>query len=98
MTDHHNKENIDYYKSLDWVSKNWKPSSALIDKSGFATHQYVGQKYDSNYLTIDPQGWTHDHCEICSKTFCENEEICETHGFVSDNLWICSSCYNCFIK
>ncbi len=98
MTEYNNKADIDYYKTLDWTFQVWKPTPALIDKNGFPSHQYVGQKFDPNYLTINPQGWTHDHCEICSKTFCANSEQCETSGFVSGNQWICNSCYNSFIK
>ena len=98
MTEYNNENDVDYYKTLDWTFQAWKPTAALIDKFGTVSHQYVGQKFDSNYLTLAPQGWTHDHCELCSKTLCANEEECETRGFVSDNLWLCNSCYKSFIK
>jgi hypothetical protein len=98
MTEYNNKAGIDYYKSFDWTFQTWKPTPALIDKNGFPSHQYVGQKFDSNYFTIDSHGWTHDHCEVCWKTLCENNEECETSGFVSGNKWLCISCYNSFIK
>jgi hypothetical protein len=89
----HNKTDIEYLKSLTWTYQTWKPTAALIDKNGFASHQYFGQKFDQDYLTIDPTGWTHDHCEICWKTFCANSLECETSGFASNNLWICPTCY-----
>ena len=95
---HNTKEDIEYFKSLVWAFQKWKPTPALIDKNGFPSHQYLGQKFDSKYFTLDPQGWTHDHCEICSKKLCENNEECETSGFVSSTQWLCVSCYNSLIK
>ena len=98
MNHYNEQEDIEYYKTLEWTFQVWKPTPALIDKNGFASHQYRGQKFDPNYLTIDPQGWTHDHCELCSNVLCENEDDGETTGFVSDNLWLCCRCYNSFVK
>ncbi len=98
MTDPINQEDISYFKSLNWKFKIWEPSPALVDKNGFASHQYVGQSFDSNYFTVDPKGWTHDHCELCSKTLCADIDTCETSGYVSDNQWLCSSCYNSHIN
>lgn len=89
---------LSYLKSLIWEYKDWKPSPALVDKNGFASNQYVGQKYDPNSLTVDKEGWTHDHCEVCWTRLCINKEECETSGYNSANQWLCNSCYNRFIK
>ena len=98
MTGENNKDDIKYFKSLNFKFETWKPSPALIDRSGFASHQYRGQNFAAGFFTIDPEGWTHDHCEICWKTFCENDDECEKSGFVCENQWICVNCYNVYIK
>ncbi len=97
MTEY-NKSDIAYYKSLNWTLQLWKPSAALVDKTGFPSHVYVGQKFDPSYFNLDPEGWTHDHCELCSKTICENPEECETSGYNSGNQWLCISCYNSILN
>ena len=91
-------ETIDFLRSLSWAFQRWKPTPALINKNGFPTHQYVGQSFDPAYFTIDPIGWTHDHCVLCSKAICEDQEDCEVSGFTSENQWLCESCYNSTIK
>lgn len=92
------EKDLKYLKSQDWEYQLWTPSPALVDKNGFVSHQYVGQKYDPKYFTVADEGWIHDHCEICFKKFCEDEEECEKHGFVSKNQWLCNACYHAFIK
>lgn len=97
MEEYMDKESIAYFKSLTWTFQSWKCSPALVDKTGFASHQYLGQKFDPDYLTIEPLGWTHDHCEICRKALCENNEEGDTSGFVSNNQWLCVTCYKSHI-
>lgn len=60
-----------------WDLEKWKPTPALIDKNGKTSRQYVGQHFDPKYIDLVPDGWTHDHCEICTKTISDkdNNEI-----------------------
>ncbi len=89
---------INNLKTFDWNRQSWKPTPALVDRNGFASHQYLGQSFDPKYLTIDPVGWQHDHCEICQKTFCEDSAECEVEGYNSDNLWLCADCFQKYIS
>lgn len=72
----------------------YKPSPALIDKSGKSSRPYIGQNFDPQYFDILENGWDHDHCEICS-TKISAEEIDEnqTIGYFNGGLWVCKSCY-----
>ena len=88
------EDDIQYYRSLKWTFSIWKPGAALLNKKGFAVSPFIGQKFDPNYFSIDPAGWTHGHCELCWKSFCANDEECETSGFECDGQWICTECHN----
>jgi hypothetical protein len=77
----------------------WKPTPALIDKSGGSSRQYVGQRFDPKYFNLVQDGWTHDHCEICFTTISNKEGYGDTDGHVAENGdWICKECYKLFIE
>lgn len=82
-----------------WTLEKWKPTPALIDKNGKTSRQYVGQNYDPKYIDLVSDGWTHDHCEICTKTISDRDDIEDwaTQGYQVDNRWICEECFNLFM-
>ncbi|MGY6561049.1 MAG: hypothetical protein ACXITV_02970 [Luteibaculaceae bacterium] len=82
-----------------WTLEKWKAGPALVDKNGGTSRQYIGQIYDPNFIDLVPDGWTHDHCEVCSKSISDKErqETSLTQGFKSENSWICEQCYTLFM-
>ena len=82
-----------------WTLEKWRPTPALIDKNGKTSRQYVGQDYDPKYIDLVSDGWTHDHCEICTKTISDRDDIEDwaTQGYRADNRWICEECFNLFM-
>jgi len=79
-----------------WTLKQWKRTPALNDKSGGSSRQYVGQTYDPKYIDLVQDGWTHDHCEICTRTISDTDDW-DTQGYNLYNLWICDKCFNLFM-
>jgi hypothetical protein len=80
-----------------WTFRKWQPSPALIQKSGTRS-QYCGQKYDPTKYTLDPKGWTHDHCQICWWTLSDSEDEAINSGYTDGRGWICTECFNNFLK
>lgn len=92
-------DTVDYLRQLKWTYKIWKPTPALIDKSGGSSRQYLGQQFDPKCFDLIEDGWTHDHCEICFTTISNKAGYGETEGYVTENDdWICEECYSLFIK
>ncbi len=89
-------EEVNELRSLDWIFKTWKPTAALISKSG-SISQYTGQQYDPSLFVLDPSGWTHDHCEFCSHVISDIEEYGDLTGYEVYNYWLCNDCYNMLI-
>jgi len=82
-----------------WHREKWKPSAALIDKSGGSCTQYKGQRFDATKTDLISGGWTHDHCAICWWTLHESEHEDEGTGYRSqDNAWLCGECYDKFLR
>lgn len=93
------RDTINFLKPLTWTHKVWTPTPALIDKISGSCRQYVGQKFDPKYFDLVPDGWTHDHCEICYETISKEKGYGCNEGYEADNGdWICNDCYNLFIK
>ncbi len=92
-------ETLYHLRRLTWTFSNWTPTPALIDKSGGSSRQYIGQNFDPKYFDLVEDGWTHDHCEICSRVISNIQGYGDTEGYKGDNgEWICKECYNLFIK
>ncbi|TWT98542.1 hypothetical protein Pla52nx_003455 [Stieleria varia] len=82
-----------------WRREKWKPSAALIDKSGGSSTQYQGQSFDATKTDLVSEGWTHDHCAICWWTLHESENEDEGTGYRSQgNAWLCGECFGKFIR
>jgi hypothetical protein len=91
-------ETIDYLRQLNWTHKVWQPTPALIDKSSGLSRQFVGQRFDPHYFDLIPDGWTHDHCEICTQRLTNIPDYGEPNGYEAENGdWICTNCFNLFI-
>jgi hypothetical protein len=80
-------------RNYKWEYKKWTTRPALIDKSSSSSIEYGGQNYDSKYFDLVQNGWTHDHCEICSATITDGDD-----GFNIGNTWICQFCHENFIE
>lgn len=80
-----------------WDFKKWKPTPALIEKNGKTSQQYVGQNFDQKHFDMVVDGWSHDHCEFCTKTISDDNDSLTT-GYNLDNEWICEGCYNLFMQ
>ena len=92
-------ETVEYLRQLTWTYKIWKPTPALIDKSGGSSSQYMGQNFDPKYFDLVEDGWTHDHCEICFQTISNKEGYGDMDGYEANNGdWVCKDCYSLFIK
>ncbi len=89
-------QEVNELRSLHWDYKVWKPTAALIDKSGTIS-QYTGQRYDPSLFVLDPAGWTHDHCEFCSHAISDIEGYGHLTGYGVHNYWLCNDCYNMMI-
>ncbi|MEJ0032423.1 MAG: hypothetical protein WDO15_19650 [Bacteroidota bacterium] len=82
-----------------WKFEKWVPTPALIDKNGKVARPYIGQSFDPQYIDLVPSGWTHDHCEICTKTISDKDNYDDwaTQGYKLKNNWICEECFALFM-
>ena len=79
----------------NWEFRKWLARPALIEKKGGGSRLYVGQKFDSEYFELVQDGWSHDHCEICSKVISDfKDENADDCGYFYEGDWICESCFN----
>ena len=87
------QEDLDWALKLNWTESIWNSKDALVDKNGNSIWLYTGQIFDKEKIKLVKNGWTHDHCDICSSDI-NHGDSCAT----SDNQIICTVCYNDFIK
>ena len=89
----HIRKKVALLKNIHFEFKKWEPLPALLDKNG-SIRLYTGQKFDSKYFKLDANGWTHEHCEICTrKISAEQNEESDNEGYCHNFTWICKSCY-----
>jgi hypothetical protein len=87
-------ESIAWCLAQNWHREGWKRSPALIDKNGNKTTQYLGQKFDPEKTDLVPDGWSHDHCQICYWALGESEDPEQGVGYRNTtNAWLCSECF-----
>ncbi len=90
----HLREEYEYFKEDTFEYLKWKPRAALIDKNGKTSRLYTGQKYDLNFTDLVENGWTQDHCGVCSLTLTGFENECQqTSGYFNGHDWVCKWCY-----
>ena len=88
------REEYEYFKDDTFEFMKWKPRTALIEKGGKQSWLFTGQKFDANYIELVENGWTHDHCSVCSITLTDFEnEYQQTEGYFNGYDWICKGCY-----
>jgi hypothetical protein len=82
-----------------WHKEVWCPTSALVHKKGGRISQYHGQKFDPEKIDLVPDGWSHDHCEICCWALHESNDPENGVGYRNEtNGWLCSECFEKLIK
>ena len=87
-------ESIAWCLAQNWHREVWKRSAALIDKKGQKTTQYIGQTFDPEKTDLVPNGWSHDHCQICFWALGESEAPEHGVGYRNEtNGWLCSECF-----
>ncbi len=84
-------------RGATWTKQRWQPRPALVHRSGGRTSLYVGQRYDSAKVDLVPDGWTHDHCEVCWWELLETDEAAHGVGYTDGRAWLCSECYERFV-
>jgi hypothetical protein len=90
----HIREMYEDLKGSDFQYMDWKPRPALVERNRGTSWLYIGQKFDSKYIDLVQDGWTHDHCQICAVTINENKnEHTVTVGYFDGYDWVCKSCY-----
>ncbi len=79
--------------------KKWFPRPALFDKNGKQSWLYTGQSFDPKFIELIEEGWTHDHCEVCSTTLSEiDNQYSFSEGYFDGYHWVCKSCYDFVLK
>uniref|UniRef100_UPI00404B8875 hypothetical protein n=1 Tax=Fulvivirga sp. TaxID=1931237 RepID=UPI00404B8875 len=87
------KEDLEWVLKLTWTESIWEPKDALTEKNGGSTWLYTGQTFNEEKIELVKNGWTHDHCDICSNDIREKDSCA-----ISNNQIICEECHNDFIK
>ncbi len=85
-------------RAREWHQQAWSRRPALVHHTGGAVSLYVGQSFDPAKITLVPDGWSHDHCQICWWTLAESSDPVEGTGYTDGRSWICSECYDTFIR
>lgn len=86
-------------KTYSWTHKYYRAEPAMAEKRGGTLRPYLGQQFDENYFDIVPDGWSHDHCEICYARISDDvDEEDENEGYFSEGSWLCTFCYFSFVK
>ncbi len=83
------KEIID----LRFRHRIFEKGPALISEDG-TLQQYLGQPFDPESSRLEPDGWTHEHCEVCSFTINEGH----TYWVNDDGACLCDTCYEYFVR
>lgn len=82
-----------------WHKETWKPTPALIHKTGGVSSSYHGQAFDSEKINLVPDGWNHDHCLICWHTLHEAEKEEDGTGYKNkENGWLCCECFEKLVQ
>ena len=91
-------EEVAACRKSQWHQQAWRRRPALVHNSGGRVSLYHGQQFDPEKITLVADGWSHDHCEICWWTLSESSEQSEGVGYTDGQSWICTECYEAFIR
>lgn len=82
-----------------WSKEIFKAADMQVFKRPDGTS--IGrQMYDSEDIgsgVIIPNGWGHEHCELCFKTIAANDSY-EHAGYTNGSNWVCIECYGKYIS
>ena len=85
-------------RGAEWTRQRWHPRPALVHRSGGGMSLYGGQRYDSAKVDLVPDGWTHDHCEVCWWELFESDDATHGIGYTDGRTWLCTECYERFVS
>ena len=73
------QKELEWVLNLRWTESIWETKDALREKKGGVTWLYTGQTFDNEKVELLQNGWTHDHCDICSNDIREGDScaICD---------------------
>jgi hypothetical protein len=91
------EESVADCRGREWKLQRWVRRDALVQRTG-TTSLYISQKFDSAFYDLVRGGWSHDHCEICWWELSESDDEAHSLGYTDGRHWICSECYQRFIK
>jgi len=95
----HIREMYSELRNNEFRFTKWFPRPALIEKNRKTSWLYTGQRFDPKFIELVQDGWTHDHCQICSTTLSENaNQHSFTEGYFDNYDWVCKSCYELILK
>ena len=77
-----------------WTLRPWKKRPVLASLEGRNSVLYTGQPYDAKRYTVIPDGWNHDHCELCWQTISDftDENTIDT-AYTDGSKWVCPGCF-----
>jgi|SRR6185503_4475331 len=93
----HIRDEIAWSRSkTGWVLTPWKNRPALVDKNH--SSPFTGQVLRNAAQRVDPEGWDHDHCEICWWKLMEGDNPSRSAGYTFNGRnWLCTECYEKFV-
>ncbi|HSC52739.1 MAG TPA: hypothetical protein VLC98_03930 [Phnomibacter sp.] len=95
----HIREMYDELHNNDFKYTKWFPRPALIEKTLKTSWLYTGQNFDPKLIELVQDGWTRDHCQICSATISEvDNEYSFSEAYFDNYDWVCKSCYELVLK
>ena len=83
-------------RGATWTRQRWQRRPALVHRSG-SSSLYMGQRYDPAKIELVPDGWTHDHCEVCWWELFDTADAAHGIGYTDGSGWLCSECYEQFV-
>jgi len=97
------EELIEAFKQDTWVRRKWRKVPALVAKDGSRIVLYGGQEYDPALFDLVPDGWGHDHCELCFKTITDfvregGQAPVVDEGHTNGSDWVCCECFAKYIE
>ena len=95
-------EMVEVFRKDIWTRQKWTRQPALVARDGSYTQFYHGQAYDAEKFDLVPDGWDHDHCELCFKTITdfvreEGRVPVVDEGYTNGDSWICRQCFQKYL-
>jgi hypothetical protein len=96
-------EMVEAFRKDLWTRQKWTRLPALVAKDGSEIACYYGQDYDPEKFDLVPDGWGHDHCELCFKTITDfvredaRAPVVDEGYINSDECWVCCACFSMYL-